>query len=132
MFYNAKNGKVKIGNTDMDYISFGKGEKNLIMIPGLGDGLKTVHGSAVTMAVMYRHYAKMYKVYVFSRKNLMEERYTTREMAKDQVSAMEKLGITKADVLGVSQGGMIAQFIAIDYPEFVEKLVLAVGIIKTK
>ena len=44
MFYNAANGNIIIGNTDMDYISFGKGDKNLIMIPGLGDGLKTVKG----------------------------------------------------------------------------------------
>lgn len=30
----------------------------------------------------------------------------------------------KAEVMGVSQGGMIAQYLAIDYPELVEKLVL--------
>ena len=29
-------------------------------------------------------------------------------------------------MLGVSQGGMVAQYLAIDYPELVEKLVLAV------
>lgn len=28
MFYNAKNENIKIGNTDMDYISFGNGQKN--------------------------------------------------------------------------------------------------------
>ena len=44
MFYNAKNGVLKIEDTDMHYISFGNGPKNLIMIPGLGDGLKTAKG----------------------------------------------------------------------------------------
>lgn len=34
-------------NSDMDYISFGKGNKILIMLPGLGDGLKTVKGTAL-------------------------------------------------------------------------------------
>ena len=29
MFYNAINGNIKIGNTDMDYISFGKGDIDL-------------------------------------------------------------------------------------------------------
>lgn len=29
-------------------------------------------------------------------------------MAKDQAEAMKILGISKADVMGVSQGGMIA------------------------
>ena len=39
---------------------------------------------------------------------------------------MELLGIPKADILGVSMGGMIAQYLAIDYPEKVSKLILAV------
>ena len=39
MFYNAMNGKIKIGSADMDFVSFGKGNKYLIMIPGIGDGL---------------------------------------------------------------------------------------------
>lgn len=130
MFYDAKNSSVKIGNTDMDYISFGRGEKNLIMIPGIGDGFKTVKGLAVSFAMMFRKYAKDYKVYVFSRKNKLEECYSTRDMAKDQREVMEKLGISKAHIIGISQGGMIAQYIAIDYPELVEKLVLVVSISK--
>ena len=49
-------------------------------------------------------------------------------MAKDQVEVMKKLGISKASIIGVSQGGMIAQCIAIDYPELLDKLVLAVTV----
>ena len=39
---------------------------------------------------------------------------------------MEQLGIQKADIFGVSMGGMIAQYLAIDYPERVNKLILTV------
>ena len=130
MFWNAKNGRISIGDTSMDYITFGTGSINLVMIPGLGDGLTTVKGMAIPMAITYRMYAHNYKVYVFSRKNHMEEGYSTRDMAKDQVEAMRILGISKAMVLGVSQGGMIAQYLAIDYPDLVEKLVLAVTLSK--
>ncbi len=38
MFYNAKNHKIKIDQSDIDYISFGIGNKNLIIIPGLEMG----------------------------------------------------------------------------------------------
>lgn len=126
MFWEAKNESIRIGDTDMNYVSFGKGNDTLVMLPGLGDGLTTVKGMAIPMAVTYRMYAKDYKVYVFSRKNNLEEGYSTRNMASDQAEAMKALGINKAKVLGISQGGMIAQYLAIDYPELVEKLVLAV------
>lgn len=126
MFYNARNGRLLMGNTDMDYISFGKGEQDLVMIPGLGDGLTTVKGTAVPFAVLFQTFAKRYKVHVFSRKNELEEGYTTRDMAQDQMQAMKILGIEHADVIGISQGGMIAQHLAIDYPDMVDKLILAV------
>lgn len=130
MFYNAKNGCVRIGNSDMHYVSFGKGTNNLIMIPGLGDGLTTVKGMAIPMSITYRIYEKDYKVYIFSRKNNLNKGYSTRDMARDQAEAMKVIGIKKANVLGISQGGMIAQYLAIDYPDLVEKLVLAVTLSK--
>ena len=128
MFYNAVSGSVKIDNTDMDYICFGKGKKDLIMIPGLGDGLKTVKGTAIPFAIMYRKFAKDYRVYVFSRKNKIELGYSTKEMAEDLAKAMKQLGICKSSIIGISQGGMIAQHFAIDYPELVDKLVLVVTV----
>ena len=131
MFYNAKNGTVQLDNTQMEYIAFGYGKKDVILIPGLGDGLRTVKGMALPFAYMYREYAKEYRVYVFSRKKVLEEGCTTRDMARDMKIAMEKIGIEKADIIGVSQGGMIAQYIAIDYPQIVKKLVLAVTVPKS-
>lgn len=126
MFYHAKNGSVRIGNSKMDYISFGNGKKNLMIIPGLGDGLTTVKGKAVAFSIMYRIFAKEFTVYVFSRKNNLQKGYSTRDMANDHAKAMVALGISKADILGVSQGGMIAQYFAIDHPHLVNKLILAV------
>lgn len=130
MLLNAKNGTVAIGDTEMNYISFGKGSKILIILPGLGDGLSTVKGTALPFAIAYRAYAVNYKVYVFSRKNRLKEGYSTRDMAKDQAEAMKMLDISKADIMGISQGGMIAQYLAIDYPNLVNNLVLAVTLSK--
>ena len=126
MMFHAKNGTLRIGNTEMDYIRFGKGQRVLIMLPGLGDGLRTVKGTAVPMAFAYREFCKDFTAYAFSRKNELPQGYTTRDMARDQAEAMEQLGIQKADIFGVSMGGMIAQYLAVDHPEKVGKLILAV------
>lgn len=126
MSFHAKDGNVKIDNTDMDYITFGSGGKNLVLLPGLGDGLRTVKGYAIPFALLYRKYTEDYTVYVFSRKNQLGEGYTTRDMARDTYVAMKQLDIDQADIVGVSQGGMIAQYLAIDFPEVVSKLVLVV------
>ena len=126
MFYHAKNGSVPIDDTVMDYISFGTGGKTLIMIPGLGEGLHTVKGTAVPFALLYRKLAKEFRVYVFSRRVKMPEGFTTRDMAEDIYRAMEYLHIPSANVIGVSLGGMIVQHLAIDHPEAVEKLILCV------
>ena len=122
----SKSGTVKIGNTDMNYVAFGNGKRALVVLPGLSDGLASVKGKGWILAVPYKPYFKDYSVYMFSRKNDMPEGYSIREMADDQVEAMRSLGIERASVLGVSQGGMIAQYIAIRYPEVVENLILAV------
>ena len=120
MLYQAKNGTA----AGADYIRFGTGSKHLIMLPGLGDGLRTTKGTALPMALYYRSLAKDYTVYMFSRKQFLRTGHTTRDMARDLKDAMDELGIAKASLVGVSMGGMIAQHFAADHPETVEKLVL--------
>lgn len=126
MCFNAKNKRVNLGDATVDYIAFGKGKNNLIIIPGVGDGLKTVKGMAVVFSVMYKKFAKDFKVYVFSRRNDLPRSFSTFDMAEDISKTMDILCIKKASVVGVSQGGMIAQHLAINHPEKINKLVLAI------
>lgn len=122
----AKNGHIRLRTFEMDYIRFGSGEKTLVMIPGVGDGLKTVKGMALPFAVIYRSLAADFTVYVFSRRADLLPGMTTRDMAEDQSRAMKALGLSQVSLVGVSQGGMIAQWLAIDHPERIGCLVLAV------
>jgi pimeloyl-ACP methyl ester carboxylesterase len=63
---------------------------------------------------------------MFSRKEPLNDGCSIWDRAKDQAEALAALGLKRVSVLGVSEGGMIAQCLAMDYPELVEKLVLAV------
>ena len=73
MVYRAKNYVLHFNDKSMDYVTFGKGKKSLVIIPGLGDGLQTVKGMAQMLALTYRELVKVYKVYVFSRINKLPE-----------------------------------------------------------
>ncbi len=128
MFYHAKNRTIIIENTEMDYVTFGKGDKTLVMIPGLNT--RGVKGAAVSLAYMYRIFAEEYQCFVFDRKKQIPDGYTVRDMAADIATAMSMLDIVNADVFGVSQGGMIAQYLAMDFPQLVNKLVLGVTLSK--
>ena len=116
--------KVQISGMELDYITFGKGNKNLIMIQGLNT--RGIQGSEASLAYMYRMFTKEYTVYLFDRRPKVEVGLTVRELASDIAEAMDVLGIKNADVFGVSQGGMIGQYLSIDRPDLVNKLVLAV------
>ena len=93
MLFHAKNSRIPIGDTGMNYISFGRGPQNLILIPGLGDGLRSVRGLALPFAAMYRCLVKDYTVYSFSRRDHLPMGFTTRDMASDLAYAMKEAGI---------------------------------------
>jgi pimeloyl-ACP methyl ester carboxylesterase len=51
--------------------------------------------------------------------------YSAQMLAADTAGLLDALGIEKGIVMGHSMGGFIAQAVALDYPEKVEKLILA-------
>lgn len=115
---------LKKDGTDLDCAVFGSGSKTLILIPGLS--FQRVKGAAFSLAFLYRIFAKEYTVYVLGKKAAVPAGYTIRDLADDAAFVMEQLHLRCADVFGVSQGGMIAQYLAIDHPHLVHKLVLGV------
>ena len=111
---------------DVDYLSFGNKDKCLIIIPGLGDGFTTVKKMCFLYYLKYRKIISKYKVLIISRRNNISECFSTEDMADDIVKMMDILNIKSANILGISQGGMIAQQLAIKYPNRIEKLILTV------
>lgn len=51
--------------------------------------------------------------------------WSTEDMADDVAAVLRESGVQRADVLGISLGGMIAQHLALRHPHRVDRLVLA-------
>ena len=107
----------------MKYLRFGNPEgKAFVVLPGLS--LRSVLMAAPAIEAAYKIFCEDYDVYLFDRRDNIRAPYTVRDMADDTASVMKAIGIEDAAVMGFSQGGMMAQVIAIRYPELVSRLVL--------
>lgn len=101
-------------------------------VHGQGEPLVMIMGFSGTHAgwIFQRHaFQKHFQVITFDNRGVGKTDkpsgpYSIRMMAEDTIGLMTHLGIEKAHILGVSMGGYIAQEIAINYPERVEKLVM--------
>jgi 3-oxoadipate enol-lactonase len=111
----------KINGIHIDYMIEGQGEP-LVMIMGLG-------GPRSSWRYQTGFFKKYYRTVTFDNRGVGRSDkpagpYTIKLMVDDTIGLMDHLGIEKAHVLGVSMGGMIAQELAIDHSERVDKLVL--------
>ncbi|MBO4693252.1 MAG: alpha/beta hydrolase [Clostridia bacterium] len=113
---------VVLDDFKMQYIKFGKGSKALVILPGLS--IQSVINAAPAIKKQYEIFCKDFTVYIFDRRCDLPDIYSVYDMADDTAKAMSALGLSRVCLFGVSQGGMIAETIAIKYPELVEKSVL--------
>jgi len=111
-----------VGDIKMYYEIHGEG-KPLLLIMGLG-------GHILDWGwVLPEKLAEGRQVILFDnrgsgRSDQPEGPYSIMQMANDTASLMDAIGIERADIFGVSMGGMIAQQMALDYPHHVDKLIL--------
>ena len=113
-----------LSDQGVDYVTFGQGDKVLVIITGLSlQGLSDM--SYLAIYLLFYRYAKEYKVYIFDRKDHIEEGISIENMDDDLYHSLQELNIAKASIIGMSQGGMIAQLFAIKYPQKLTSLVLA-------
>ena len=119
---NVTTGKITNEKYEIEYFTFGEGERPFVIIPGLA--MRSVISMAPSVAAAYSGFAQDYKVYLIERRSTLDYGYTVADMAEDTAEAMKELGITGACIFGASQGGMIAQYIAARHPELVSKLAL--------
>ncbi len=113
---------VHANGIDIYYSQRGEGP-DLVLVMGLG-----AHSGA--WALNAPELAKQFRVTTFDnrgagRTSAPDEPYSIRQMADDTAALLESIGIERAHVVGASMGGMIAQELAINYPDRIDRLVLA-------
>lgn len=115
--------RVPTTSFEMKYMRFGReGAGPIVILPGLS--VQYVTDSAEAVAATYDKLAADYDIYLFDRRTDVPEEYSIRQMAEDTAQAMQILELSQAGVFGVSQGGMIAQVLAAQYPQLVSAMVL--------
>ena len=113
----------KTNDIEMRYFSFGKGPKNMVIIPGLD--VTSVTNVAGLVSNQYKDFHEDYTVYVIDRRTNLPDPYSIEQMADDTAEVLKYIGLKDIHLYGVSQGGMISQVLAIKYPELVKKMVLS-------
>jgi 3-oxoadipate enol-lactonase len=99
---------------------------------GSGDAVVLVQGldrDHTGMRFQRKELAKHFRVISYDARgtglsDTPEGPYTCLQMADDLAGLLQALGIEKADVIGASMGGAVAQEFAIKYPEMADRLVL--------
>lgn len=110
----------KLGN--ISYAKIGNGPKPMVMLPGLA--LKSTLGSADLIEENYSMFSD-FSIYLFDDRENIEPGYTIRERAGDVAAEMKTLHLKHACVFGASMGGMVGQYLAIDHPDLVDRLVIS-------
>ena len=123
----SDDGSIRIETVDtdgfsMDYFKFGNGDKTMVILPGLS--VDSVMKYADAVAGAYSPMTDEFTIYVFDRRKELPESYSIAGMAQDTAAAIRALGLDDIYLFGASQGGMIAQEIAIANPDLVSKMIL--------
>jgi len=114
--------KVHVGDIDIAYKMFGIGSP-VLLINGLSAPLDFWD------PVFLERVSSNHTVVVFDNRGIGnttsgEKMFTVKQFADDTAGLLDALKIKKAEVIGWSMGGMIAQELALEYPDKIRKIVI--------
>ena len=114
--------KVHVGDIDVAYKMFGRGDP-LILFNGASDSMDAWDPSFLT-GISSNHTVIVFDQRGIGNSTVGSKPYTYQQLANDTAGLLDALKIPKANVMGYSLGGHIAQAFTISHPEKVNRLIL--------
>ena len=114
---------IKIGNINTRYWVVGDGKSSVILLHGFGGYVENWADNITALAQEHRVYAL--DVVGFGRTDKPQIRFTVPLVTEFVHEFIIAQHIDKTTLVGESMGGGIALYLALQYPQLVEKLVLA-------
>jgi pimeloyl-ACP methyl ester carboxylesterase len=114
--------KVPVGDIDIAYKMFGKGDP-ILLISGGSTGINGWVPSTLK-ALSSNHTVIVFDARGIGNTTIGSKSYTMEQLANDTAGLLDALKIEKADVLGYSLGSSIAQKFAVMHPEKINSLIL--------
>jgi pimeloyl-ACP methyl ester carboxylesterase len=114
--------KVHVGDIDVAYKVFGKGDP-ILLIPGGSDGLSR-WDPTLLKTLSSNHTVIVFDPRGIGNTTIGSKPYTPSTLANDTTGLMDALKIPKAAVMGYSLGSYIAQQVTMMHPDKVNSLVL--------
>ena len=118
-----KSGYSDVNGLKMYYEIYGQG-KPLVLIHGGGSTIQTTFGRIIPLLAKHRQIVGV-ELQAHGHTNDRNTDLTFQQDADDVAKLLENLKISKADILGFSNGGQTTIEIAIRHPEIVNKIILA-------
>ena len=120
--HNISTKQVKVGEIDIAYKTFGKGEP-ILLIMGYS-GSKNDWDPTFLNGLSKNHTVIVFDNRGIGNTTIGSKNFTIEQFAADSAGLLDALKINKSDVLGYSMGGMIAQQLTLNFPDKVDDLII--------
>jgi pimeloyl-ACP methyl ester carboxylesterase len=114
--------KVHVGDIDIAYKTFGKGDP-ILLVSGLGGDMNAWEPSTLKV-LSSNHTVIVIDNRGVGNTTIGTKPFSFQQLANDTAGLLDALKIQKADVLGYSMGSFVAQQLTVMHPEKVNRLIL--------
>ena len=114
--------QVRVGDIDISYKTFGKGDP-ILLIMGYA-GSMYAWDPTFLKGLSTNHTVIIFDNRGIGNTTIGSKNFTIEQFAADSARLLDVLKINKSNVLGYSMGGMIAQQLTLDYPDKVNDLII--------